>query len=501
MRFFRIQPVNGKFTDKAVETILWLLFAMVSISAIITVYSIAESAVVPGPNTVGEAGKVWYAERIIKGEKIFLRADQPPYYPPMHGLLHFGSVSAIGSVLDLNFSQLYFAGRAISMLCTLAALILALSVLRRLNLWRDWQVLGVLLLLSYYPVLQHTASYRPDNWLLFVAMLACYLLVIKSNRVIFLILSVLPTVAFLIKATGLTIGLSTFICLLMQKKWRELMTYTALSASVLLMMLWALYWYSGGAYFLSFARGLNVGYSLNHALILVLQPYLFLTVAIPIVLIKHVWPIHSGSQQALFFVFVFYLVEFACNFCFSLRGGSNVYYFISAYFLGTILLVKWLSSITNSRSSRYREAILLCLVLVVLKISQAAIFSTSSLKEDVAVLKTKKYAEDRPIAAKFINSKNWTCYSDDAGLNVMLERPLVICPLLYQLLLESGVVAYPTISDRIAAKEIDVVILTDLQWTYRNIVNVPPSLITEIKRHYVETPLIDGVGYRIFRPR
>lgn len=493
--------MNDAIVKKVGKTLIWFLSAVSLLLSISTIYLITRTACIYGPNTVGEAGKVWYAERIRDGKNIFLPANKPPYYPPMHGLLHFGSVSALGSILDLSHSQLYFAGRAISMFCTLAALILAVSILRRLNLGPAWQVLGVSLLLSYYPVLQHTASYRPDNWVLFVAMLACYLLIIKSNWVVSITLAVLPAFVFLIKATGLTIGLSTFICLLIQRKWQELMVYTAVSASILLMMLWALYWYSGGVYFFSFASGLNVEYSLDHALILVLQPYLFVTLLIPIAFIKDAWPVHPGRQQALFIVLIFYLVEFVCNFCFSLREGSNAYYFISAYFLGTILLVKWLTSITDSRSSRFREAILLCLVLFVIQISQVAIFAKSSWKQNVAIRKTKKYAEDRPIAAKFINSKSWTCYSDDAGLNVMLERPLVIYPLLYQMLLESGMVAYPTILDRLVTKEVDVVVLTDFPWTYRNMVNVPPSLISGIKTHYIEMPLINGVEYRIFRPR
>jgi hypothetical protein len=326
-------------------------------------------------------------------------------------------------------------------------------------------------------------------------------LIIPWNRRIFFTLSVLPTVAFLIKATGLTTGLSILVCLSFQRRWRESIAYAATSGLTLFVVLGGLYGYSCGEYFFSFATGLEVGYRLASAMVPLSQPLLFAAVVFPMAFLKHVWPIHTGKQDVFWAVFIFYIVELVCNFGFSMRDGSNIYYFISAYSFGMMLLVKWLSAIGDPKSNAHREALILCLVMVVLQIGQIALYARSPWKEDVAVRKTKKYAADRPVAAGFINSKHWTCYSDDAGLNIMLERPVVIYPLLYQMLVESGAIQRPTLLDRIIGGEIDVVALTDLQWSYRGIENVSPSLMAAIEAHYMEKPVIGGVAYKLFVPR
>jgi len=98
--------------------------------AIVTLVYLMLALLVPGENTVGEAGKVFYAERVLAGELPFLPGESPPYYPAVHGVLLHASVGAIGKLLSLPHTDLYFVGRGISLLFTLASLFLAWRLLR-----------------------------------------------------------------------------------------------------------------------------------------------------------------------------------------------------------------------------------------------------------------------------------------------------------------------------------------------------------------------------------
>lgn len=497
-------PDRNRLAETAKKTLIGLLTIVLLVSAAITISLIVRSAAIPGPNTVGEAGKVWYAQRISEGKDIFLPADQPPFYPPMHGLLHYAVVASIGDGLDLEPLHLYFVGRTISLICTIGAVFLAVLILKKLKVGWRWRVLAILILSSYYPILQHTASYRPDNWLLFLSISACYLLISESNRLAFPVVIVLPALAFAIKATGLTIAVATVAYLAMRRQWRQMGVYAILSAVILFSMLMCIHWFSEGQYGLAFSSGLEVDYSVKYALMAVLQPIVIFVTVAPLLSIGHVWPIPpipSKHQKAFLAVFVFCIVELICNFCFSMRGGSNTYYFISAYFFGTILLVNWLSLIASPQSEAHRGSLILGLILLLLQLSHVANHARVPSGEDVAALKTKMYADDRSTTARFINGKQWTCLSDDAGLNVLLERPLLIYPLRYQLMMESRVKKNPMIMGMIAEKKADIVVLTELRWSYHGKMNMPQSLLSQIDRHYVKKKLIENVKYTIFVPR
>ena len=98
--------------------------------AVVSLVYLTLALLVPGENTVGEAGKVFYAERVLAGELPFLPGESPPYYPAVHGVLLHASVGAIGKLLSLPHTDLYFVGRGISLLFTLASLFLAWRLLR-----------------------------------------------------------------------------------------------------------------------------------------------------------------------------------------------------------------------------------------------------------------------------------------------------------------------------------------------------------------------------------
>jgi hypothetical protein len=84
-------------------------------------------------NTLGEAGKVYYAHRFQTGRTIFEAGDQPPFYPSMHGALLHAAVGMIGRLFDLPMGSLYGVGRAISIVMTLLALAGAGVILRAIG--------------------------------------------------------------------------------------------------------------------------------------------------------------------------------------------------------------------------------------------------------------------------------------------------------------------------------------------------------------------------------
>jgi len=94
--------------------ILIIFMVFVGGRAAINIYSLYGSAIAYGPNTVGEAGKVYYAKNFIEGRSIFSSGETAPFYPSFHGALLHSMVGVVGRLFQLETNCLYYIGRGIS---------------------------------------------------------------------------------------------------------------------------------------------------------------------------------------------------------------------------------------------------------------------------------------------------------------------------------------------------------------------------------------------------
>ena len=113
-------------------------------------------------------------------------------------------------------------------------------------------------------------------------------------------------------------------------------------------------------------------------------------------------------------------------------------------------------------------------------------------------LSVRNELSHRQEIADRINAGGQRCFSDDPGLNVLLDEPAVINMLVPTLLIQQGVLSREEILRPIRRQEYDLILLTELRWRYRGTELPPPWMIEVVKRHY------RGVrrenGYLVFEP-
>ena len=491
-----------------------LIFAMVIGGAAVTSLArFARSATVPGPNTYGEAGRVFFALRLQRGRSLFMLDDRPPYYPSVHGPLLHASVGVIGRVLALDPVQLYAVGRIISVTSTLVALIFCVGMLRHLGVGWGWVPVIFAALFCHYGVMQHTISYRPDNWVFALSAAACYLLLAHPATCWSLgALAVLPVLAYMIKAPGLWIAGAVVLSLWAQQRWRAGLVCALATSGLLAVSILGVQWASDGAFLDSFAGAMNRPYSAIYLRPLLNDPRLWLPLLLPLFVVLAVPVSDEAVRRKWRVVTIFWALALAAALATMPRAGSNTYYLIDAYAFGLVLTVAWLADAVRRRTATTRSGFPavagLVMLFVLLNLSPwlsalsnlaQALDGTNPLAgRDVAVVRTMRYGRHRQEIADRINAGSQRCFSDDPGLNILLDEPAVINMLVPTLLIQQGVLSREEILRPIRRQEYDLILLTELRWRYRGTELPPPWMIEVVKRHY------RGVrrekGYLVFEP-
>lgn len=171
----------------------------------------------------------------------------------------------------------------------------------------------------------------------------------------------------------------------------------------------------------------------------------------------------------------------------ALRAGSNLYYFVEPYTYGVLLVTVWASRSWPvhgwMRLGRRPALAGLCL-LFCLHTVQPWLYLLVARPVDATVTVSRRVGAERALWAELINREGWHCYSDDAALNVMLDRPAVIYPLIQHLQLLARRLSADDVLRPVAKREYDLVLLTGLTQRYRGIDSVPPALAHALRTHY-----------------
>ena len=437
------RPSRG-LVRSGVILLVAILGVALAIQAGFNILYLTKALVANGPNTVGEAGKVYFASKIQAGGRAWATGDTPPYYPSLHGvLLHF-SVGALGRVFGSSTSELYWIGRSLSVLFTLSALGLAASIARRTGVPNLFMIFGFLLWIGTYAITQHTVSYRPDNWLLFLSVLSCWLLIREPRGpVAIAVLVFIPTLAFLIKAPGVGLGLAIVAALFVQGRVRTGAVVALAQSAVLLLALGAIDLSSGGGFSSAMRMGGEAGFSARHLLVSLADPVVAFVVLFPgLFMLLPLFRALVRRNVVVRVLFAYWAATLLCYGAAATRAGSNSYYFLEPMTYGLILTLVWLVARLRVGQASLVSLVPYLLAVAVVTIPGTVRVATLGNPEDVALVQTSLVGNHRSIVADHVNSTGSYCYSDDPGLNVLLDRPAIIYPLLQVQLIHNGRMAH-----------------------------------------------------------
>lgn len=477
--------------------LLWFALAVfvliVGGMALTSAYQFLGIVAVPGPNTVGEAGKVYYARRFQLGQSIFDNGAAPPYYASMHGPLLHASVGVIGTIFNLPTSELYVVGRGISLLCTVLALTLIARMLRLFEARLIW--FGALLaaFLAAQQIIEHAVSYRPDHWNLLLSVAACYLLLAYPGRRWRLpLLMLIPPVAFFIKAPGIALAVPILLGLGLEGRWKQ-----AIACFFGSMAWWGLgclaaEMISGGAFTAGMRGGMSMPVSYVYFIALVKSPQHWIPWLMPIALFAEGWPPRGEYQRRWLTVTGFFAVAFIVAACGSMRAGSNTYYFLESYVYGLFLTVAWIGRLVDRRRdilAAAAPAVMALVLLFSLMFLQIFVGTWSATLAgdppmDVAVRISRLVGGEREAMAAEINENRWRVYSDDPGLNVLLDHPQVIDPLMPAMMVRHGSLTMEELIGPVKRREYDLIVLSGIVWHHMGVVNIPPEFQQAMAENY-----------------
>jgi len=479
---------------------------------------LAHAFALPGPNSLGEAGKVYFATQVMDGRLPFDSGLSTPYYPSIHGVLVHALVAGIGTLARLDVSGLYYAGRVVSVAATAGAYCFFWRLGRRLTSFSSLVALGLLLWMGSHEIFQHSASYRPDNWLLFMSLLACWMVAAaKPTRIVLVALVLLPVAAFHVKVTGLAVGAAVVLGLWLRHGPRPALAVASGQAGLFTLSVAGLEWISGGGYLAGLRAVTGVDFSIIHALSSMWTPA---NLAVPLMAAAPLFilpPLLAGRgkaegheernrRQVMGVVTVFWTVTLVAYFTAASRAGSNAYYFLEPGAYGTLLIVAGLDRLrrgAQSTGSKGLRFFLLALLMCLLPATANLYHWMRAGRNMVGVGNNAMERTERVGSARFqvahrIENRGMSCFTDDPGLNVLLREPQVIYPYLQSQMMKSGALPADLRLARVWRRTYDCIVISGRSWSYQGTTSLPDRFFQTIRKRYRRS---EQVGpYEIWLP-
>lgn len=185
-----------------------------------------------------------------------------------------------------------------------------------------------------------------------------------------------------------------------------------------------------------------------------------------------------------------------------MRVGSNTYYYLDPFVFGLSISTVWLAYFFHSFSKRDYDAKILVSALILI-ISLFGFHSNEfrqillgEKRVDISVQQTQRFVGERQKLAEHINQNNLSCYSDDPGLNVLLDKPNIIYPIMQTMYIHSGFLDISSLLDPVIKQEYDIIALTGTTWRYYKYESIPREFFVVLEEFYA--PVETDFSYRIF---
>ena len=103
---------------------------------------------------------------------------------------------------------------------------------------------------------------------------------------------------------------------------------------------------------------------------------------------------------------------------------------------------------------------------------------------DIALIRTEVMGPQRGLLAERVNAQDGVCYSNDPSLNVLLDRPGVIYPLLQRQMIETGTLSSEIMDGPLDRQELRCVIFSGIDWRYRGRPVVPEAFRARVGEEF-----------------
>jgi len=292
------------------------------------------------------------------------------------------------------------------------------------------------------------------------------------------------------------------ITLIGMGRWRAATACAGGCAGLMLIVWWALSRAVGPAFAGGFAGGMGVSISFGQGVQCLNVPELWLPVLLPAVAAYRARPGGGERARVRYVLTVFWAVSLLASFVAAMRLGSNAYYFVEPFCLGLILSIDWLAEQTRQLRTWPAAGQFAMIALAALYCVQAlptAINIVTTQRQDVALVETKWFSDDRQAIAQIVNERHLRCFSNDPGLNVLLALPQVIDPMVQRHLIDAGTLAKGTMAKPVEEQVYDLIVLTGTPWSYHGEPALSDAFMTALDAQYerqdVPTRLL------VFKPR
>jgi hypothetical protein len=308
-------------------------------------------------------------------------------------------------------------------------------------------------------------------------------------------------VAFYIKATGIVLLPMIVIALASQKRWRDTLFCFGVGTALILLSMAGINAMSGGAFMEGMRNGVGVGFSPILIFKCLNVPLMWVPLFAPVVLLNRISWSQAGPSGDRAIVWVFWLITLVWMGLATTRLGANSYYFIEAFTFGLVLTANWVAEEIKPAMRQARgvlnTALPVLLLLISLQASPSLLHKIIRIVEqgrppyDIAMTDTMKFHRDRRLIVNQVRRLStekdryeWLCLSDDPGLNVMLDQPAMVHPMVTHLMIRNGTINANQLVDPIEQRRVAMVVLTGDVRTYAGINRMPDAILEATQKHY-----------------
>ena len=490
---------------RAAQSVQLVLLALFGLSALHVAGLHAFYAQLPGENTIGEAGKVYFAQRFAGGEGLFARAASPPHYPSFHGPLFHFLFGVAGKLLGLSQDGYVVLGRGASITLVLATAALVAWLARRLGAGRPMQALAPLVFLSSFSIHFVSSSFRPDPWMLFLGVTCCVVVVAGRWRWwAWGLVVALPVASFFIKPTGFAAAGGVFVALLALGRWKAALACGAASWALLGAAVGGLQLASGGEYLASLSDGVGVPYSFSTMWASLGGAENLAVLAAPALLAPVLLRGEAGATRAARVVLAFWGCSLAVNLAAGGRIGSYHYYSLEPFALGSVALAAGIGKLLHDGEPKRPRLLIAASATVALALLLAPSLAGAVRKPlpGRTVLAVHELLDsEREAILKLAGERGIVPFSDDPSLNIQLGSPPTLYVRQQEQLEAGGRLPQGSLVESIARAEHALVVLIEPRLPYQPYLTARgiPGFDEALARAYqpVEDPFY---FYALFRP-
>lgn len=468
------------------DRLFWLILILPLLLALLNLRFLWLQCWNPSDTSNPESLAIFFVERVAEGKDLFLDYHQPPFnllqYTPVYHLL----LGKTARAFDLNREKIFIVGRIFTFGCTL--LIGMLLFLRAGAEEKKFSIAasGALFFLSSYILWPWAVTNRPDI-LGVLFSLAGFLIYTKfASSPVRWFAVLLFVLAFFTKQYFLSAPFAIFLWLFADRKWKELILFSASYGLSILMILLAMHSATSGLSTLNLVEP-NFGSPMKFQNVR-LVTLMFLQISpLPIILAAVGVAIRGWRKPETIYFAVSFVYAILCT----TKLGSNVNYFIEPLAVGCLLVPTGLRSLINSDGKSLRAFVAAAFLILLFPSINFMIHS----------LRTLHFSNERLVSKKVMETQG-PIITDNPRFALISRKSFFIDPFPMSYLEKKGKWDSTRIVEMLQSGQIEMIVLTlpvENALSWQGFKRIPESILAAIQKYYRYEITLDG--YSIYLPR